>query len=145
MQHRSETGDAARGAIATVHDRRVQLHAAGGSQDGAATGVEEGVRLESPHHGLHHVDGALASAETAPAFFETRLELLAYRRLARRAAPDVPGSPVKGQGEVPAFGHSGSTRSVRPFSSTMRTWVPAPMALAPATRSACQRSGPTRT
>src|SRR5690606_4424318 len=55
-----QAGDGAGGAVGPVHDRRIKLVAAGGGEDGPASGVEQRIVF-------HHLDRRLDRVQRGPA------------------------------------------------------------------------------
>jgi hypothetical protein len=102
-----DAGHGAAAAAAAVHDAGLHLHGAGAGERGPAPRVEEGVRLQLAHHGLHDVQRLRARAQQvhahlqAPRQHALRLLLPVLRevRVHARAAVDGngPGRHVTGR------------------------------------------------
>jgi hypothetical protein len=94
-----DAGDGTAAAAAAVHDAGLHLHGAAARERGPAARVEEGVRLELAHHGLHHVERGGAGAERVHAHLQAPrqnalrllLALLRQVRVHARAAVDRDG------------------------------------------------------
>ena len=90
------TGDAAGFHAAAVHEKGVELDAAVGGEEAAATGVEGGIVFEDGDRGLNGVDGRAAARENLVA----DLEGVAH-------AGFVGGGCVGGNGPGPAVNEEG--------------------------------------
>ena len=89
----SETGNSARGARPAVHDRGIELDAAGCRQNASATRVEADILLENPDRRFDRVKRPFAPTKDRSASSERRLEARPSATLLLGIEPSGPHRP----------------------------------------------------